>query len=278
MCLNLSTATPAVFMVVIYGTVSDKLSRKLPLVLPIVGQIVKCLIFIITLHFRFNLYFLFVGCLIEGFTGGLPTMMMATMAYMADVHDHSKRTFRITILEVFCGVMAALATITVGYLIILLGGYMPPFIIILGVHIFNLMYTVFLLPELRRAKPGSRKIKLKQVINNFRMFGHADLTGRRWQRGVLVLALVFCDTVMVGRWDTVTLYMLNVPLCFSPVLLGYATAGTNIISQLGGLLLVMVAHRCLRDVGVAMVGCLSGIAYALCLAFSSQMWHIFLGE
>ena len=274
--LNLAFSLPAISMVLVYGSYSDRIGRKVPLILPQVGHITKCIIFVVVLHYRLSLGLLFIAMIIEGATGSLPTMMMSCMAYLADVHDPARRTFRITTIEVCSGISAAAATVAMGYLILHMG-YIYPFLFLIGVNGINLIYTIYFVPEVRRDR-NRNMVTTRMLLRTVQLLKKPDLNGKRWPRIVLLLALMYVDTVVVGRWDTITLYELNSPLCWNSVLIGINSAYSGISSFLGGLAVVWVAHNRIGDIGVAVVGCLSGISYCSGLTVATETWIVFTCE
>lgn len=277
MILNVSSALPAVLAVLYFGAISDRVGRKIPLILPIIGQLIKCTIYVLTLYFRLPLKLLILASVLEGLFGGLTTIMMSGMAYITDICEKTNRTFRITVLEVACGLSAALAQVLLGYAITYLG-FLYPFYIIMGVHAINLLYVIFFVPEMRFAKKANKLVSPKHILRTFRLYTVDDGTGRRLKRLLCLGALTFCSMTVSGRWDPLTLFQLNSPLCFTSVLIGLNSAWIALSSQGGQIASVGLLYSRLHDVGLAILGCLSGIAYFILLAFTKSTAMMFASK
>ena len=50
--LDICTLVPTILMVILYGAYSNRVGRKLPLICPVVGQLIKYSIYVITMKYR----------------------------------------------------------------------------------------------------------------------------------------------------------------------------------------------------------------------------------
>lgn len=270
---NACACVPAIFMVLFWGAYSDRVGRKVPILLALFGQIVKFVVMIITMTFRANLYLILVAAVVDGIFGGASTVAMSCMAYISDTSTPKDRTIRLTVIEVSCGVCTALSQIIMGFGITTYGFIIPLYVLI-GCHVLNSLYVIFFVPEVRFPREGQQFVAKDHVFRTVRLYSTQD--GNRRERLLCLAALLFCSTTIGGRFDPLILYSLNSPLCWSSVLLGIYVAWTSISSQIGEIALVSVLFRRIGEMGVATIGCLSGIVYFICLAFCRSTLGMFL--
>ena len=144
---SISLTVPSVCSSLIFGSWSDKVGRKLFLVLPSVGGTLLYVNHMLNSAFMsLDVNFLLIGVFISGLFGGFATTLLGVFSYISDITDKSERTLRIAVLEsmIFLGA-------TIGHLIsgVLVdhGGFMVAFGLCLAVSVFVLIYVYFVLPE-----------------------------------------------------------------------------------------------------------------------------------
>jgi hypothetical protein len=77
---------------------------------------VKEIIYLLVIRFKLSLYFLYIGQVVEGLTGGFGGMMMALFGMAAVVTTPGKnRAFRISVIEGTAAITAAVALSGMGY-------------------------------------------------------------------------------------------------------------------------------------------------------------------
>ena len=98
--LNLSKSIPAFFLCFFYGSLSDKVSRKAALLIPVCGHVLGSLVYLIqSIYIELPVASLLIGCLLIGLSGGWSTCNMAAFSYMSDIITEKERTFRIAVGE-----------------------------------------------------------------------------------------------------------------------------------------------------------------------------------
>ncbi|ELU07909.1 hypothetical protein CAPTEDRAFT_226612 [Capitella teleta] len=270
---NVCSSVPAIFMVLFWGAYSDRVSRKVPILLAIFGQMIKFTIMVITMTMRANLYLILVGAFVDGIFGGASTVAMSCMAYISDTSTPKDRTIRLTVIEVTCGVCSALSQVLVGFGITNYGFIIPLYVLI-ACHALNSLYVIFFVPEIRYPRRGQRFVAKDHIFRTVRLYSTED--GNRKERLICLAALLFCSATIGGRFDPLILNSLNSPLCWSSILLGIYTAWTSLSAQFGGITLVSLLFRRIGEMGVGIIGCLSGIVYFSILAFCHTTLSMFL--
>ena len=86
---------------------------------------------------------------VEGLSGGFPTMIMSCYAYLTQICRNDKLTTRLTAIDATCGLCGAICQVIMGLAISHIG-YMWPFIMVIGLHLVNFIYVLLFVPELKK--------------------------------------------------------------------------------------------------------------------------------
>ena len=106
----------ALYIFIIFiGTYSDVGGRKIAILLPSIGGMLKAIVFLIVIYLNLDVEFLLIGYMLDGLSGSQMCLYMAGFAYIADVTTEKDRSFRITVLEATIGIAAATCQVGVGY-------------------------------------------------------------------------------------------------------------------------------------------------------------------
>ena len=115
---KLCYSLPAVVLTVVYGSWSDRFSRRLPLLLPAVGALLNAANYMLSAAFvNSPVVVLLLGQLLMGFFGSTLTMLMGAFSYLADVCPPESRTLRIALVEATFLVANAVAHFASGALL-----------------------------------------------------------------------------------------------------------------------------------------------------------------
>jgi MFS family permease len=91
---------PSVLVAFFYGSLSDHFSRKLSLIVPIIGQSIAVSNWIANSFYpAAPMGYLLIGPLISGCFGGWVTLLVGSMSYLSDISTDAERTSRIAIAE-----------------------------------------------------------------------------------------------------------------------------------------------------------------------------------
>lgn len=91
-------AIPSLLLTFCYGSWSDHISRKIPIMLPLIGNIIQNVLYIFAAKNIQSPYgFMLLINFIAGICGGSATFFMAAISYQSHVTPQKSRTFRISI-------------------------------------------------------------------------------------------------------------------------------------------------------------------------------------
>ncbi len=273
--LDFMEIIPSLLSTIFLGSLSDVMGRKIAIMLPIVGQSVKFLLYICVIAWQLPIYVLLIAEFVHAMFGGPMTIVVACFAYIADVYEGRMRTFRITILDVIFGLVGSIANIGMGYYIQNHGFYYP-FFLLIGLNLINLVYTVVGIPEIREFKPGIKLLTFEHLTKSFQVIYKPSVS--KWKIIIFVFAFNVSGTLLSSRRNLETLFVLNSPLCWSSVLIGYYNAYSSVVLNTGNFVFTFLLLQYLGEVGLVILGCVSGALGLLWFSVSVKTWMIFLSN
>ena len=302
--ISLSSNIPAVVLALLVGGFSDRYGRRMLIVVPSIGAATEALLFIVVMATNLPLEYLLIGNTIQGFTGGGTTLFMAVFSYAADVTPTNNRTWRLGVLESMTFIGGCLGQ--------LLGGvcveHASPYIVVgiaAGCHFFNIFYVGVCLEEAAAASEvvsgedeherlhkvqndsidevdvSPRVCSPRKIFSFIDVFVATDNRRPNYPRWLLmtVYAVFGLYTLVVfGIGDVQYLYLTNLPLCWTPSLIGYFSAFRYVTGWFAALILVPVFSKFLhfRDTTVVIIAMLTMAPSLVVEAFATKSWVMFL--
>ena len=272
--LGLCSLIPALFLTTFIGAYSDQAGRRYAIIPPIVGSTVRAISYVVVIGLKLPAEYLVIGAVIEGFGGYYQTMLMGCFAYISDIVPADGRSLRITILETCVFIPAIFAPLVVGYWVEH-GGFLAPFLTVLGLYIIALVYAIFFVPETVPRNPEAKFFSTKHMKKTLLLFTKDDDTRRRWKLCVLLFAFFLCSVVKVGDFVD-TLFEMNRPLCWTSDIVGYFLSAEVAVVSAGAVLTMRLLKCCMRDGGIALTSGLMGVVHNAYTAFvqNSTMMYI----
>uniref|UniRef100_A0A8C6VFD9 Proton-coupled folate transporter n=1 Tax=Naja naja TaxID=35670 RepID=A0A8C6VFD9_NAJNA len=224
--LNLAGFFVGLFSVTLFGPWSDSVGRRPVLILPTLGMALQAAIYLVVMYAQLPVGYLMVGRVLSGLSGDYNLVLTGCFAYVADVSDQSRRTFRVAVLEACLGLAGMVASVLGGQWR-RAQGYMAP---------FWLVFAASLAHEPCRSQCGR--------------------SSRHYGRLLYSLAFFVVVTVHFGAREILVLYELGPPLCWGSELIGYGSAALY-LTYLSSLVGLRLLQRCLPDAWVAELGLLS---------------------
>ena len=265
---------PLIFMSMIYGAYSDRVGRKFLMILSIMGSIVTCLAFIITIKCDLSVYYLFIQPLSDSFLGNPDVFIITTVAFMADTCAPTQRGFRITVLDVFFLFGEAFSNLIAGYMIKGYGFFWPFILSLCGCSI-TLIYVILYIPNTYPKRRKDRNI-CSYVAATTKVYAKSTPSGRRWKLFLLAWPYI---VIRLGRTtDIRSLFELNAPLCWGSVTIGIFKAVYAGILGFGALFGSHVLDRFMSYEWIAVVGFISGALEYFYLSVVKNTLMMMFGE
>ena len=219
---SLAEFVPGAIAPILYGSVADKIGRRMLFILPCIGSIISVSVYMAIIWFDLPIYFILLSNL-EYFFGGMSVMFAGAFAYISDTVPPKHRALRMTIIDAVSMGNGAIANLFVGYWIRAQGFFWPLVFVVCG-KFLCLLYAIFLIPESLKkdeSNPASRRLQLHDFVTALRVSLHDNGSGRRWKINMLLCSYAVAE--IISTRGVTTMYMMNVPLCWESVKLGYYT-------------------------------------------------------
>ena len=274
---TVASLLPGIVTLILLGSYSDKGGRKIAIIVPQVGALIRCINLLAVIYFDWPLYFIVIGAFLEGLSGGIYMTISAGFSYVADITSLEKRSFRITILDGCFGLGIMVSQVAAGYLIASLG-YFYLFLILAIIILLDIVIVACFLPETVTRDQNAQFWSIGHFRTTFNLYCRDNGTGRRWKL-LLSLAIVFFTcSVMYATFDIQTFYLLDVPFCMSSVLIGYFGAMLMLISAPFSMLMSKWTLSVFGDSGLLLIGAVSSTAYQAVVTFSTTTFLVFMGK
>lgn len=277
---NIASHAVPVILAFILGSWSDRVGRKLPMLLGLLGCLVYS--FMIYINALFETWpvemILFTASFPSALTGSHLTVFMACFTYLSDTTTSEQRTLRTTLLEV-----AYLIPMPIG---VAFGSYLfngPLYRSFGGMFLVNslflfiaIVYTIFVIPwRTRESLEGDYKAcTLKHFSNTFKTLVTKRKEGRRL---LLILCLIGLALFTLQR-DEKRMMQLYSQLKFNWNVKQFSSFKTfqSVFFIVGLLVGIPLLQRFLklRDTFIMMIGTLSHItARVIFMVFKEPTWY-----
>ena len=274
---NAAALLPGVVSLWMLGPYSDKQGRKVAIIVPQLGSLLRCISVLAVIYFELPLYVILIGAFIEGASGGLFMVVSAGFSYVADITNHENRSFRITVLDSCISLGITVSQIAAGYLIATVG-YLYPFLILTVIILLDLVVAAFFLPETVTKDPLVRFWSLGHFRKAFNLYFRDNGTGRRWKLLLSLVIVFFSCSVTYASFDIQTFYLIDVPFCLSSIQIGYFGAMLSCISAPVSMLMTKFTLSIFGDSGLLLIGAVSTTSYEVVMTFSTKTFLIFMGK
>ncbi|XP_064603058.1 lysosomal proton-coupled steroid conjugate and bile acid symporter SLC46A3-like [Liolophura sinensis] len=260
--IGLSNAVPGIFSTLVIGAITDSRGRKLGMVIPTVGTMIKMLLTMLVVKLNWPLYVLLIAGFLDGCLGSFGTCFVAALAYLADVTEPGKtRTFRITIVQALNGVCASAVSLGTGYFI-RAAGFFYPLVVALVLFTLVVFLVVLFLPE--TVEPSDDPImSFNRLTSTVKTYIKPREGNKRPQLMLLLLAYLLLEMVLIGKGVLSTLFQMGFPFCWRSVKLGIWSAVGTTVQVSCMLLLLRPLTRCVHENVVGVFGLLSEIGELL---------------
>ena len=277
MYLGLCSTFLSVFAIMFLGSLTDRLGRKLVLCVCLVGVLVKEIICVIVIHYKFSVYALFLGQIAEGLTGAFGGVLMTIFGMVADITIPGKtRALRISVVEGVGAIISGLSLIAVGYWV-KYSGFVFPMLFSLILTILSIIFCVLFIPETSKIESRTEKsCSVAYLSKCGRLYCHNNSAGRRTTLIIALLIFVLAGIAIFGRPNTLTLFLLNNPLCWTEVHIQICNAVITLVNWGIVIVVVHVLHAFVQDYGILIIGAFSAASSMFLLSFATKDWMVYL--
>ena len=197
---------------------------------------------------------------------------IAIYSYIADTVSAENKAVRMIVIEIIGALLGGFALLGIGYLIA--DSYFWSFVFVFGFNFLAAVYAYFLIPESVQVSQDA-SFNVKDISRAFKVYFVDDSSKRRWKIQLLTVSLMV-ELVVVSE-DLVTLFLMNAPLCWDSVLIGYFGAVSQTIGAAGGICGALL-KKYLTDQWMVVLGIVSFVAEMVYTAFVQSTIMMYFGE
>lgn len=302
----LASSLPGAVTAILIGGWSDRVGRRLPILLSVGGYMVSALCTLSVAYWKLPLPVLIAGVLVEGLFGGYPTILLAVYAYTSDISRPVRRTSRLMLLTALEFLGSGSMQIVAGFMLKSHGVFATECIVLAG-HSVNFLYTGLFLAsskDKRDLPPSSPSASAPSVQEDTLVANSTvhektptedkssyfysikktyRLILRPWRnRFQFVLILVSFEILVfnfIGPNGVVSLYIMGHPLCWSSSTMGYFTASRFAAMILSSLIFAPVIQILkIPDRYIVQISILGMVAFYGTIGISDKTYKMFIGE
>ncbi|NXH43641.1 TSCOT protein, partial [Dicaeum eximium] len=261
----------------------DRIHRKIPICFPLLGYLGSKTLLLLLILLGWPVEVMYGAAAFNGLTGGFTTFWAGIMALGSLGSSESKRSLRLTIIELVYGLAGFLGSMASGYLFVGFSDHFREGTVLVCCSIvcyaFCLLYSIFVLtvpkpaascpPKAKSAEEVGGQLPEEAVPGSSQPSESSISTPVSPSKLIIILlfvAAILYDLAVVGAMNVLPLFLLREPLSWNAVEIGHGNAAGYVIfitSFLG----VLVFSRCLRDISMIMIGVASFSAGILIMAF-----------
>ncbi|XP_064603475.1 lysosomal proton-coupled steroid conjugate and bile acid symporter SLC46A3-like [Liolophura sinensis] len=268
MYLSMTSGIPSIVVIFLLGAFSDRVGRKVLFLLPVFGFIAMTVTYAVVSYWTLPIQFVYIGHFLEGISGGFVTFLIGMFAYTSDLtKGGNSRSLRITLVETVIAFSLGVTDVALGH-VIHSWGYTIPFVVGTALLFLDAGIIQFILPESHVVSTYTTLSVKQYFYSTFYFYFSKKVNRFLFQIGgcsFFILALIG-----LGKPSVDILFMLNSPLCWDSVKIGYFGVAHRVSAALGGLILVTVLQRWLPDAKIAM---LSTISFFLGVVVQGFAWN-----
>ncbi|XP_055647597.1 thymic stromal cotransporter homolog isoform X2 [Falco peregrinus] len=275
----------------------DRMHRKIPICFPLLGYLGSKTLLLLLLLLGWPIEVMYGAAAFDGLMGGFTTLWAGIMALGSLGSSESRRSLRLTIIELVYGLAGFLGSMASGYLFVGFSDHYQEGTVLVGCSIacyaFCLLYSIFVLIVPKPAASCSAKAKSAEEVGS-QLPVHTGVAAASSSQPsesgsstsvspskliiiLLFVAAVLYDLAVVGAMNVLPLVLLREPLSWNAVEIGYGNAAGYAIfvtSFLG----VFVFSKYLRDITMVMIGVASFSAGILIMAFMQWTFMFYIGN
>ena len=160
---TLCHGVPLMLVTFLYGSWSDRFSRRLPMLLSLFGLLINSVLYMLSSILpESSLGFLLLSNFIIGCSGGLLTMLVSTMSYISDISTPESRTTRISILYASSNI-GSLIAFTLSGVIFDHSGFIVMYSICISLSLLGIVYTIVRVKDIKQRQDVKSSVDTKEA-------------------------------------------------------------------------------------------------------------------
>ncbi|XP_074651711.1 lysosomal proton-coupled steroid conjugate and bile acid symporter SLC46A3-like isoform X2 [Tubulanus polymorphus] len=283
---NICLTLPSIISAAFIGSWSDKIGRKIPIILPSIGAVFGLVNYVLNSMFpKLPLPLILLSPFLNGIAGGFVTCILSVFSYMSNITSESNRTIRVAVLESMSFLGGTIGLSLSGVLLDHLG-FQYVFVIMIVCHFILIVYTLLWIDDVHPADQiVEQNTNLCRHLFNLTHFKESAICLFRPRDGHLRRNLLLTFGAFLGGFfafsahnDLAYLYLRHAPRNFTQTEYGYYLGFTNAMSGIGLIVILPLFkhYLLLWDTILIIIGFSARGIALIVLAVSMVKWLVFL--
>jgi PCFT/HCP family folate transporter-like MFS transporter 1/3 len=263
----------------IYGAFADIKGRKPILFLPCLAAAGKFTMNSLIVYFDWPIYMVLIGQVIDGLCGGYSTFLVAVYAYLADTTTPDDRGMRIVLADAIMAIAIAVSNLVVGYALDNIG-FLYTYVILICLIALAIIGVIFFVPEtMDKDKQNRNTFSLWVSVKTIYSIFTDKHNSRHIKIFLIILAFFLCNIPLDSRSSIQLLFVMNIPLCWGPVMIGIYFGVSGLATEISGVVAAKLFKMCrFPEIWIAAIGVGSVIASALVNAWANSIFLMIMGK
>lgn len=279
--LALSRCIPPCITSLIICACTDVVGRKFGLVLPMIGGLIRGIIYLHVVIYQLPLEWLCVGEFLDGFLGEHTVFQGSICAYASDINHSDHFVMKFLITNSIISISASIGELVTGFTIEYFG-FFYTLMLPVAAYFLALLYTLLLLPESLREKDRksfSLTRVFEKISDGFETVSHPKEGPWKRATNYLLFTSAFIIIFTFSSHNVLlTIYAQGSPFLMNPAYIGFMLSLCAIIGSVTQPLLVRILKYCISDeILLFMLGIMSSAVF-LMIALSDTALHLFIGK
>ncbi|XP_071943718.1 proton-coupled folate transporter-like [Antedon mediterranea] len=267
----LCQSLPALFVILYVSTWSDRVGRKITLIVPAVGLLVASVSFTSVYLFELPVPYLLIGNLAIGLTGNTILQRSGASSYIGDTCTSEQMTIRMSILLGITFFGIGLGQLCFSFWIEETG-FLQPFVFAIVLLLFSIFYITCLMKESVDVDQRDETFSLKHVVRDIVDVITSNRNNRRKLVSLWMAARVINSTTVNSLFHGIQLYVIGPPLHMKIKAAGYFSFLYYMSNTIGMLFITKALKKFCNtgDYALFYIGSTSAIVSSLVLATATD--------
>ena len=277
--INIALHVTAFIANLILPCYTDTYGRRFLFILTVIGYFVKTMVVCIVIYTDQSIVYVVIANGLEGMSGGSFSFLSVSFSYVADTFkDSKKRVYAVVISEAMIMFPVMISGLVSGLFVDNLG-YSVPSLVCTGMSLSSVTFAILLLPETLKPELKRRPISIIEALKRpFEFYTSPSFRGKRVQYALMLMAFGFAITSTFNRSSIETLYLLGMPFCWTPTLIGYFSLARNAGQLVIGLGSVKLLQIFLSNEAIGIISSMSCIASLILEALARSELLMYMGR
>ena len=279
--ISLAATIPSMVTAVLLGANGDRIGRKSLIVVPYLGKICRYSILTAVAYWNLSDMWIILSVMLDGIFGTVPLHVLSAYAYVTDCTTEKTRTTAIIITEVCIVSSKFIPLVTLG-IYLQHPNFIQALLFTLLLSFVGFISGLVLQPESNlnvqhlNIFQQLRLVKMKPVIDSFRVFFVKREGHKQRSLVILVSTQLFIDTMLCGQAAMYYIYLYGAPFCFDSFEVSLNCVVQTVVIIFLTILITLTISKRTDHLVLPVLGVSAYISQLVLFGLATQAWMLYL--